>query len=136
MSTGYKFGALFLLLFLVLAAVLSRPHWLTKHGHATCNGLEIPGAAVYRSERGEIFVFGTDVQPAVIAPQSNELGRCNAPAFTRVFGLVFSREADPSVQCTAMWKGGGSQDKIPAHLVTADHAEFPWGSCTNMRVDY
>ncbi len=121
MSTRYKYGALFLLLLFAFALISSRPHWLTRHGRATC---------------GEIFVYGADIQPAVISPQSQELGRCNASAFTPVFGLLFSREADADAQCTSMWKGAGSDDVIPAHVVTRDHAEFPWGSCTKLRVDY
>jgi hypothetical protein len=34
---------------------------------------------------------------AVISPKSRDLGRCNTPAFTPIFGLLFSREADPIV---------------------------------------
>jgi hypothetical protein len=136
MSTRHKFGALFLLLLLAFVLVSSRPHWLTRHGRVTCDGHAISGATVYRSQHGEIFVYGADIQPAVISPQPQELGRCNAPTFTPVFGLLFSREANPAAQCTSMWKGAGSDDVIPAHVVTIDHAEFPWGSCTKLRVDY
>ena len=136
MTTWHKLGVLLALMVLAFALISSRPHWLTRHGRATCNGHEIPGAAVYRSERGEIFVYGAEMQPAIIAPNSHELGRCNAPAFTPVLGLLFSREADPSLQCTAMWKGADSRDVTPPHVITGDHAEFPWGSCPNLRVDY
>jgi|SRR5690349_8868655 hypothetical protein len=136
MSARYKFGALLLIVLVAFVLISSRPHWLTRHGRVTCDGHAISGATVYRSQQGEIFVYGADIQPAVISPQSQELGRCNAPAFTPVFGLLFSREADPTVQCTSMWKGAGSNDVIPSHVVTNDHAEFPWGSCPNLRVDY
>ncbi len=136
MPTRYKYGALCLLLLFVFAIINSRPHWLTRHGRATCDGHPIPRTTVYRSQQGEIFVYGADMQPAVISPRSQELGRCNGPAFTPVFGLLFSREADPTAQCTSMWKGGGSHDVIPAYVVTSDHAEFPWGSCPRMRVDF
>ena len=136
MIIRYKLATLFLVFIVVFVLIRSRPHWLTQHGRATCNGYELPGAKVYRSQHGEIFLFGVDIQPAVILPQSQELGRCNEPAFTPLFGLFFSREADPSIQCTAMWKGAGSEDAIPEHVVTADHAEFPWGSCPKLRVDY
>src|SRR5215469_5321156 len=135
MPTRLKYGAFFLLLLFIFALISSRPHWLTRHGRATCDGHPIPGTTVYRSQRGEIFVVGADIQPAVISPHSQELGRCNAPAFTPVFGFLFSRQADPAVQCTSMWKGA-ADDVIPAHAVTSSHAEFPWGSCPKMRVDF
>jgi hypothetical protein len=136
MTARHKLGALFVVCIVVYTLISSRPHWLTRHGRVTCDGHAISGATVYRSQQGEIFVYGADLQPAVISPQSQELGRCNASAFTPVFGLLFSREADPDAECTSMWKGAGSDDVIPAHVVTRDHAEFPWGSCTKLRVDY
>jgi hypothetical protein len=93
---------------------------------------------VYRSQRGDVFLnaLSLNLQPAVISPKSRDLGRCNAPAFTPVFGLLFSREAEPIVHCTSMWKGGGSNDTEPAHIVTETYAEFPWGSCPKLRIDY
>ena len=93
---------------------------------------------VYRSQQGDVFVYAPslDMQPAVISPKSRDLGRCNAPAFTPVFGLLFSREAEPIVQCTSMWKGGGSNDSEPPHIVTESYAEFPWSSCLNLRIEY
>lgn len=81
-------------------------------------------------------MVGVDIQPAIISPESRELGRCNSPAFTRVWGLLFSREAEPAVQCTAMWKGRDSSEAEPPHIVTEAYAEFPWGSCPKLRVDY
>ena len=136
MTSLRKLGLLFVGCIVAYALISSRPHWLTRDGSATCNGHPIPGATVYRSSRGEIFVYGVELQPAVILPHSHDLGQCNAPAFTPVFGLLFSHEAEPSVQCTSMWKGAGSGDVIHAHVVTGDHAEFPWGSCPKLRVDY
>ena len=117
---------------------ISRPHWLMPHGRATCAGQPVVGATVYRSQRGDVFVYAPrlEVQPAVVSLQNRELGRCNAPALTPVFGLLFSREAEPSVQCTSMWKGGGSTDVEPQQIVTDTHAEFPWGSCPTLRIDY
>jgi hypothetical protein len=117
---------------------ISRPHWLMLHGRATCGGQPVVGARPYRSQRGDVFVYAPslDIQLAVVSPKSRDLGRCNAPAFTPVFGLLFSREAEPSVQCTSMWKGGGSTDVEPQHIVTDTHAEFPWGSCPTLRIDY
>jgi hypothetical protein len=35
-----------------------------------------------------------------------------------------------------MWKGGGSNDVEPPHIVTDTYAEFPWGSCPKLRIDY
>jgi len=122
---------------LVIVLFNSRPHWLTPHGSASCDGRIVPGVSVYSSQRDDVFVFGADIQPAVILPESGVLGRCNAGlAFTRIFGFVFSREAQPYIQCTSMWKGGGSEDRIPPHIVTSTYAEFPWGSCPKLRVDY
>jgi hypothetical protein len=93
---------------------------------------------VYRSQGGDVFVYAPslDIQPAVVSPKTRGLGRCNAPAFTAVFGFLFSREAEPSVQCTSMWKGGDSNDVEPPHIVTEAYAEFPWGSCPKLRIDY
>lgn len=118
--------------------LISRPHWLMPHGRATCAGQPVVGATVYRSQQGDVFVYAPnlDIQLAVVSPKSRDLGRCNTPAFTPVFGLLFSREADPTVQCTSMWKGGGSTDVEPPHIVTDTHAEFPWGSCPRLRVEY
>jgi hypothetical protein len=108
------------------------------HGRATCVGQEVVGARVYRSQRGDVFLYAPniDIQLAVVLPESRDLGRCNTPAFTPVFGLLFSREAEPSVQCTSMWKGGGSNDVEPPHMVTETYAEFPWGSCPKLRIDF
>jgi hypothetical protein len=108
------------------------------HGHVTCSGRAVVGASVYRSQRGDVFLYApnVDIQLAVVSPKSRDLGRCNTPAFTPVFGLLFSREAEPSVQCTSMWKGGGSNDVEPPHIVTETYAEFPWGSCPKLRIDY
>ncbi len=138
MTVKQKIRAVLLLLILCfgIGVVASWPHWLTPHGKATCGGQALPGALVYRSQRGDIFVLGVDIQPAVISPESRQLGRCNSPAFTRVFGLLFSREAEPTVQCTAMWKGLGSREAEPPHIVTDTYAEFPWGSCPKLRIDY
>lgn len=138
MNPGGKFLTVSVVLLVALATVVvnSRPHWLTRHGTSSCGGRALPGVSVYRSQRGDIFVFGADIQPAIISPKSGDLGRCNASPFTAVFGLVFSREAEPDVQCTAMWKGGGSEDREPSHVVAPTYAEFPWGSCPKLRVDY
>ena len=130
------------LLLLRLAAfgvclVISRPHWLVPHGRATCAGQPVVAARVYRSQRGDLFVYvpNIDIQLAVVSPKSQDLRRCNTPTFTPVFGLLFSREAEPSVQCTSTWKGGGSNDVGP-YIVTDTYAEFPWGSCPKLRIDY
>jgi hypothetical protein len=129
-----------LLLLVVFSGCLisSRSHWLVPHGRATCAGQAIAGASVYRSQGGDVFLYAPniDIQLAVVARTRRDLGRCNTPAFTRVFGLLFSREAEPSVQCTSMWKGGGSTDVEPPHIVTDTYAEFPWGSCSKVRIDY
>jgi hypothetical protein len=108
------------------------------HGTVTCGGQPVSGARVYRSQRGDVFVYApsVDLQPAIISLKRRDRGRCNTPAFTRVFGLLFSREAEPSVQCTSMWKGGDSNYVEPQPIVTDDYAEFPWGSCDKFRVDY
>jgi hypothetical protein len=139
--TARRKGAVLLLLSLVVFIALlisSRPHWLIRRGRATCAGQALVGASVYRSQRGDVFLYApnVDVQLAVVSPQSRDLGRCNTPAFTPVFGLLFSREAEPSVQCTSMWKGGGSNDVEPPHIVTDTYAEFSWGSCPSVRIDY
>ena len=125
------FAGLFLLLF-------SRPHWLLPHGRATCDGRPLAGATVYRSTRGDLFVHAPslDLQIAMVSPRGHDLGRCNTPAFTSMFGLLFSRERDPEASCTSMWKGGDSHDPEPTHVVTDNYAEFPWGSCPNLRVEY
>jgi hypothetical protein len=140
MTARRKGAALLLLVLLVFSVSLisSRPHWLMPHGRATCAGQAVVGASVYRSQRGDVFLYApnVDVQLAVVSPKSGDLGRCNTPAFTPVFGLLFSREAEPSVQCTSMWKGGGSNDVEPPHIVTDTYAEFPWGSCPKLRIDY
>jgi|SRR5579864_3529241 len=140
MTSRSKVAALVLLLLVAVTGCLisSRPHWLRPHGRVTCDGQAVFGTNVYRSLRGDIFVYATNVgdQVAIVSPKSRDLGRCNTPAFTPVFGLLFSREAEPSVQCTSMWKGGGSNDVEPPHIVTESYAEFPWGSCPKLRIDY
>jgi hypothetical protein len=140
MTARRKSATLLLLLLAVFCGYLisSRSHWLMPHGHATCSGQAVVGASVYRSQRGDVFLYApnVDIQLAVVSPKSRDLGRCNTPAFTPVFGLLFSREAEPSVQCTSMWKGGGSNDLEPPHIVTETYAEFPWGSCHKLRNDY
>jgi hypothetical protein len=90
-------------------------------------------ARVWRSQRGDVFVYAPsiDIQVAIISPK-----RRDTPAFTPVFGLLFSREAEPSAQCTSMWKGGGNKDVEPSHIVTETYAGFPWGSCAKLRIDY
>jgi hypothetical protein len=35
-----------------------------------------------------------------------------------------------------MWKGGDSNAVEPPHIVTETYAEFPWGSCPRLRLDY
>jgi hypothetical protein len=130
-------------LLLVLAAfggflISSRPHWLKpRHGRVTCAGHAVVEAKLYRSQRGDIFVYAPSVdgQLAVVSPQSQDLGRCN-PAFTPLFGLLFTWEAEPSVLCTSMWKGAASNDVEPPHIVTEAYADFPWGSCPKLRIDY
>jgi hypothetical protein len=121
-----------------LGAKKPKPHWLTPHGHAACGGQALVEATVYRSERGDVFLYApnVDTQVAVASPKSRDLGRCNTGAFTPVFGLLFSKDADPASQCTSMWKGGGSNDPDPPHIVTDTYAEFPWGSCGKLRLDY
>ncbi len=140
MSARRKVAALLLSLLVVIAGclIISRPHWLVPYGRATCAGQSLVGARVYRSQRGDVFVYAPsiDIQVAIISPKSRDLGRCNTPAFTPVFGLLFSREAEPSAQCTSMWKGGGNNDVEPSHIVTETYAEFPWGSCAKLRIDY
>jgi hypothetical protein len=98
----------------------------------------VVGASVYRSQRGDVFVHApsVDIQLVIVSPRRRELGRCNTPAFTPLFGLLFSREAEPSDQCTSMWKGGGSNAVEPPHIVTEAYAEFPWGLCPKLRVTY
>jgi hypothetical protein len=117
---------------------ISRPHWLMPHGRVTCAGQPLGGARVYRSQRGDVFVYAPSVdnQIAVVTPKSGSLGSCYPQAFTPVLGWMFSREAEPDVQCTSMWKGGGSTDVEPTHVVTDTYAEFPWGSCPKLRVEY
>jgi hypothetical protein len=140
MTARQKVAALLVLLLAAFGGflVISWPHWLMPHGRATCAGQPMIGARVYRSQRGEVFVYApsVDIQLAVVSPKSRGLGRCNTPAFTPIFGLLFSWEAEPSVQCTSMWKGGGSNDVEPPHIVTEAYAEFPWGSCPKLRIDY
>ena len=139
--TARRTGAIVpLLLFAILGGLVitSRPHWLLPHGRATCSGRALVNAGVYRSQDGDVFLYAPDVdlQLAVVSPKDGDLGRCNTPAFTPVFGLLFSREAEPSTQCTSMWKGGGSHDIEPPHVVGETYAEFPWGSCPKLRIDY
>jgi hypothetical protein len=140
MTARRKGAALLLLLLVAFSGCLigSRPHWLMPHGRATCAGQAVVGASVYRSQAGDVFLFApnVDIQLAVVSPKGRDLGRCNTPAFTPVLGLLFSREAEPSVQCTSMWKGAGSNDVEPPHIVTETYAEFPWGSCPKLRIDY
>lgn len=138
MKRRWKRLALSLLLLMTvgIGAVSIPPRRLMRHGSVTCDGLPIPNASVYRSRRGDIFIFGADIQPAIISPQDGQLGRCNPGAFVRVFGSVFSRDAEPDAECTSMWKGGGSENREPPHIVNRTHAEFPWGSCSKLRSDY
>src|SRR5437867_7757471 len=100
MTARRKGAALFLLLLVVFGGCLirSRRHWLTPHGRATCAGQAVVGAGVYRSQRGDVFLYApkVDIQVAVASPKDRDLGRCNTPAFTPLFGLLFSREAEPT----------------------------------------
>jgi hypothetical protein len=118
--------------------MLSRPHWLTPHGRATCDGQPID-ATVYRSVQGDIFLDWPakrdEGMPAVFKGEPILL-RCNTPAFHHVFGLLLSREAVPNSQCAPMWKGAGSGEVIPPHTVTDTYAQFPWASCSNLRLEY
>lgn len=93
---------------------------------------------MFRSQGGDLFVYAPslDLQVATVTPGSPDLGRCNATAFTPAFGLLVYRGTKPGDQCTSMWKGGGSGDIEPPHVVTATYATFPWGSCPTLRVDY
>ena len=140
MTLRQKIIALFLLLMATVGGclIISRPHWLVPHGRATCAGETLVGARVYRSQQGDLFVYAPslDGQLALVSPKSLDLGRCNTPAFTPVFGLLFSREVEPDVQCTSMWKGVGSTDVVPPRVVTNNYAEFPWGSCPKLRIDF
>lgn len=119
--------------------VISRPHWLTPHGHVTCDGAPVNDARLFRSVQGDIFLDWPakhdEGMPAVFR-RPPELLRCNTPAFHHVFGLLLSREAVPSSQCAPMWKGAGSVDVIPPHIVTDRYAQFPWASCSNLRLEY
>jgi hypothetical protein len=113
-------------------------HWQIPHGRVTPAGQDVVGARMYRSQRGDVFVHApsVDVQLAVVSPKSRDLGLCNPPAFTHGFGLLLGWEAEPSVQCTSMWKGAGSNDVEPPPIVTDTYAEFPWGACPKLRIDY
>jgi len=128
-------------LVLVLAClwlIPSRSRWLRAHGRVTCEGQPVRGATLYRSVQGDVFLDwpnNNEGMPAV-SVQDHILLRCNSPAFTHVFGMLVSREAMASSQCTTMWKGAGSGDVIPPHTVTPTYAEFPWGSCRNLRLEY
>ena len=109
-----------------------------RHGSVSCNGKLLEDATLYRSRHGDVFALmqgGSEGVPAVLASERLLL-TCNAPAFTPVFGILFSREAEPSNQCALMWKGGGSQDVVPQHTVTDSYAEFPWGNCATVRFNY
>jgi hypothetical protein len=137
-----KFKPLFIVLLLVIGGawlISPRSHWLMSHGRATCDGQPVIGATVYRSVQGDIFLdwpnYKNEGMPAVSA-EERILLRCNSPAFKHVFGLLWSREAVPSSQCGLMWKGAGTGDVIPPHIVTETYAQFPWGSCSNLKVDY
>ena len=142
MTARRKGTALLLLLLVVFSGgflIKSRSHWLMpQRGRVTCASQAVAGARLYRSQSGDIFVYApsVEIQLAVVSPKSRDLGRCNTPAFTHVFGLLFSWDAEPSVLCTSMWKGGGSTDIEPPHIVTETYAEFPWGSCPRLRIDY
>jgi hypothetical protein len=137
--TVYRKAMVLLLLLSVLGVCFAilLPHWLVPHGRVTCAGQPVIGAGVYRSRRGDLFVYAPSMslQVAMVSPKTRVLGRCN-PAFTPLFGLLFSRDRAPDVQCTSMWKGGGSNDADPPHIVSDAYAEFPWGSCSNLRIDY
>ena len=117
----------------------SGPHWLKPHGRATCDGHPMNDATVYRSVQGDIFLDWpakrNEGMPAVFKREPILL-LCNAPAFHHVFGFLLSREAVPSSQCAPMWKGAGSEDVIPPHTVTDTYAQFPWASCSNLRLEY
>jgi hypothetical protein len=140
MTARRKRVALSLLLVVLSGSlIISRPHWLMpQRGRVSCAGQAVASARLYRSQKGDIFVYApsVDIQLAIVSPKNRDLGRCNTPAFTPVFGLLFSRDAEPDAQCTSMWKGGGSNDVEPPHIVTDIYAEFPWGSCPKLRIDY
>jgi hypothetical protein len=116
--------------------VTVRSHVLIPHGRATCAGRPVADATVFRSQRGDLFIYAPslDSQLAIVTPNSPILGLCNRPNFTPVFGLLFSRAPKPDEQCTSMWKGGADVD--PPHVVTDTYATFPWGACPTLRVDY
>jgi hypothetical protein len=130
----------FSLLVVLIAAVIfeSWPHWLVRHGSISCDGKPLEGAALYRSRHGDFFALMPDRTGGVPAVWISDrmLLRCNTSAFTPVVGMLFSREAEPSSQCALMWKGAGSQDVVPQHKVTDSYAEFPWGSCAMVRLNY
>jgi hypothetical protein len=129
MTPRRKYAAVFLLSLVVSTGILisSRPRWLKPHGRVSCGGQAVVGASAYVSQAGDVFVYSpsVDIQIAVVSPTDRQLGRCN-PAFTPVFGYLFSREAEPSASCASMWKGGDSNDVQPPHIVTGTYAEFPW----------
>lgn len=142
MSASHKRLIIRIGLIVVLGYILlvpSRSHWLTPHGRATCDGRPLNDATVYRSAQGDIFLDwptkGNEGMPAVFKREPILL-RCNTPAFHHVLGLLLSREAVPSSQCAPMWKGAGSEDVIPPHTVTDTYAQFPWASCSNLRLEY
>src|SRR5215813_10288642 len=114
MAARWKLAIFLLLGFAAFGGFLvaSPGHWLKPHGRVTCGGQPGVGAKVYRSQRGDLFVYAPniDIQIAIVSPREKDLGRCNTTAFTPVLGYLFSREAEPDVQCTSMWKGGGSTD--------------------------
>jgi len=124
-------------LLLIATGFASRSHWLVPHGKITCQGKSVDGAKLYRSHRGDVFAFQRDGREGTAGVLLSEhlLMRCNTPAFTHVFGLVFSREAEPSSQCGDMWKGG-TPDEVPYHVVTDTFAEFPWDTCEKLRLEY
>ena len=140
LPSGKRLIIRILLLFVLICIWLipSPSHWLRAHGRVICDGQPVHGATLYRSVQGDVFLDwpnNTDGMPAV-SVQDRTLLRCNSPAFKHVFGMLVSREAVASSQCTTMWKGAGRGDVIPPHTVTANYAEFPWGSCPNLRLEY
>ena len=130
-----------ILLALVLIFIWLTPspsHWLRAHGRVICKGQPVRGATLYRSAQGDVFLDWPNNNEgiAAVSVEHSILLRCNSPAFKHVFGMLLSREAVASSQCTTMWKGAGTGDVIPPVTVTPTYAEFPWGSCSNLRLEY
>jgi hypothetical protein len=127
------------LLLLVTVVVVSpsagRSHWLLPHGRIACDGKAMKGATLYRSRQGDVFAWmpNSNGGTPAVSLSYHWLLRCNTNAFTRIVGLLYSREADASSECAEMWKGAGSGDRIPPHVVTDSYAEFPWHNCATQR---